>query len=519
MHKGAMAALALIAALAATGAQAKWLRADTDNFIIYSEGNERSLRDFAENLQRFDATLRFRFKVPGGKEPNRLTIYLLPRAEDAGRLMSGKRGSSIAGFYSPDPEGSFAVSHREDLGGGLGTPQSQQTLFHEYGHHFMKRYVHAAFPAWFIEGFAEYYSTVDFNREGKAEIGRPAYGRAYGLLEMPKIPAEKLLFVQPGAMRNSGQVDVYYGRSWILTHMLYNDASRAGQLTKYIEAINRGEEAKKAAVEAFGDLAQLDKDLNRYTLRPLTYRTSLEPIAIPGNIAITPLVAAEDALIDLRLERMSASRDKERLVRVRDQLRGLTALHPGHANAWFELAMAEWEIDEEERDLAAVRAATDKALALDADHVRANVLLGRLLALDMDKKNDFTAAAWREVRKPIAHANRTNPDDPVPLYAYFRSFVDQGVMPPDIAIQGLAQAFSLAPEDIQLRMEYAFSLANKGDFEPAIKLAKSVAFDPHGGGGEDLLNQLEAMRDRRNGGSGAAAEEAASPEATDQPRQ
>ncbi|MGQ2931523.1 MAG: hypothetical protein ACT6Q3_13695, partial [Sphingopyxis sp.] len=75
--------------------------------------------------------------------------------------------------------------------------------------------------------------------------------------------------------------------------------------------------------------------------------------------------------------------------------------------------MAEWEIDEEERDLAAVRAATDKALALDADHVRANVLLGRLLALDMDKKNDFTAAAWREVRKPIAHANRTNPDDPV----------------------------------------------------------------------------------------------------------
>ena len=31
----------------------------------------------------FDATLRFRFKVPVGKEPNRLRIYLLSRAEDA----------------------------------------------------------------------------------------------------------------------------------------------------------------------------------------------------------------------------------------------------------------------------------------------------------------------------------------------------------------------------------------------------------------------------------------------------
>ncbi len=510
-----MGVLALGAALAATGADAKWLRADTDNFIIYSEGNERSLREFAENLQRFDATLRFRFKVPGGKEPNRLTIYLVPRAEDAGRLMSGKRGSSIAGFYSPAPEGSFAVSHREDMGSRLGTSAPQQTLFHEYGHHFMKRYVHAAFPAWFIEGFAEYYSTVDFDRDGKAEIGRPAYGRAYGLLEMPKIPADKLLFERPGAMRNSGQVDVYYGRAWVLTHMLYSDPARAGQLTKYIEAINRGEDVKQAATDAFGDLVQLDKDLNRYMVRPMTYRTTNEPIAIPGSITITPLAAAEDALIGLRLERLSTGTDDERLTKIRDELRTLTALHPGHANAWFELAMAEWTLDEDVRDLAAVRTATDKAIALDPNHVRANVLLGRLLAIDLDKKDDFSAAAWREVRKPIAHANRTNPDDPVPLYAYFRSFQQQGVTPPEIAIKGLEQAFSLAPEDIQLRMEYAYSLANKGSFDPAIKLAQSVAFDPHGGGGEQFLEHLESMRDRREGAPADAAAEADEPAGTD----
>ena len=489
----------MIAALWATGAEAKWLRADTDTFIIYSEGSERDLRDFATNLQRFDATLRFRFKVPVGKEPNRLRIYLLSRAEDAGRLMSGKRGSSIAGFYTPDPEGSFAVSNREEFGTRLGTEQSQQTLFHEYSHHFMKRYVQAAFPAWFIEGFAEYYSTVDFTRDGKAEIGRPAYGRAYGLLEMPKIPAERLLLERPGSMRDSGQTDVYYGRAWILTHMLYNDPARVGQLGHYIEAINRGEDGKKAAIGAFGDLAQLDKDLNRYLARPLTYRTSADPIAVPGAITITPLSVAEDALIPLRLERMSADNDAERLVKVRGALRRLSAIYPGDAGVWFELAMAEWEMDEDKRDLAAVRAATDKAIAIDADHVRANVLLGRLLAIDLDKKNEYGAAAWREARKPIALANRTDPDDPVPLYAYFQSFVDQGVTPPDIAIQGLEQSFALAPENIQARITYAFALANKGDYDAAIKLAQSVAFDPHGGGGEELLGQLESMRDRNKG--------------------
>jgi predicted Zn-dependent protease len=97
-------------------------------------------------------------------------------------------------------------------------------------------------------------------------------------------------------------------------------------------------------------------------------------------------------------------------------------------------------------------------------------------------------------------ANRTNPDDPLPLYSFFRSFVDQGVNPPDIAIQGLARAFTLAPENITVRVSHAFALANKGEFDEAIRLGQTVAFDPHDNGeGQRLLNQLERMRDRAAG--------------------
>jgi hypothetical protein len=490
----------------ATPAQAKWLRADTASFIIYSEGNEKSLRTFAENLQRFDSTLRIRFKLIDSEEPNRLTIYLVPRAVDAGRLMTGKNGSSIAGWYSPAPDGSFAISHREDVV-IKGTPQSQQTLFHEYSHHFMRRYAASAFPAWFIEGFAEFYSTVDFTKDGKAEIGKPVYARAYGLLTMPKIPAEKLLFQQPGEMRNSGQTDVYYGRSWLLTHMLYSNPARAGQLARYIDAINRGEDSKKAATDAFGDLAELDKDLNRYMGKPMVYSTSGTPIAVTGKVDITPLSAAEDALLPLRLERISAGNDEARIVAVRDDLKALSLLHGGDAGVWFELASAEWSIDEDKRDMAAARAAVDKALAIDPKHVRANVLLGRILTAEVEAKDDPQPADWNAVRKPIALANRTNPDDPVPLYAYFKSFLDQGMRPPPIAIQGLGRAFQLAPENIGVRVSYAFALANDGKFDDALKLAKAVAFDPHDGGqGEELLDQLEAMRERSQGRASAADE-------------
>lgn len=483
-------------------AHANWLRADTESFIIYSEGNEKSLREFAETLQRFDVTLRTIFNISVRGEENRLPIYLVESTAEAGRLASGSRNSSIAGFYSPHPEGSFAVSHRENYGGQMrhSTSLSQQTLFHEYSHHFMKRYVTAAFPAWFIEGFAEYYSTADFNKEGKAEIGKPAYRRAYGLLEMPKIPAGTLLHQRPREMRNSGQVDVYYGRAWLLTHMLYHSPGRAEQLSRYMGAINAGTDAKQAAIDNFGDLDVLDRELNRYVQGRMTYRLTRDIIPVPTDIRIARLSAAENSVIPLRLERLSAGRDMVRMAKVRDDLKKLSATQPNDADTWSELAAAEWALGDDERDLKLVRDALDKAIAVKADHVRANVLLGQLMIHELEEKGEDNSEAWRAARRPIQVANRADPEDPLPLYAYFQSFLEQRVRPPDMALQALERAFVLAPENISMRVSYAFSLANQGKFEPALKLAQTVAFDPHDGGrGEDLLARLESMRDERRG--------------------
>jgi hypothetical protein len=74
------------------------------------------------------------------------------------------------------------------------------------------------------------------------------------------------------------------------------------------------------------------------------------------------------------------------------------------------------------------------------------------MTAEVEAKTDPKAEDWNAVRKPIALANRTNPDDPVPLAAYFKSFLDQGRVPPPIAIEGLGRAFLLAPENIGVRV-------------------------------------------------------------------
>ena len=285
--------------------------------------------------------------------------------------------------------------------------------------------------------------------------------------------------------------------------MLFYNSDRAGQLTAYIEAINRGEDSEKAAVAAFGDLTALDRDLQRYLGRPLTYMTSISPIPVAGTITITSLPPAEDALVQWQLKRRS-TRDGEHLTEVRDGLKRLTAEYANNPQVWYELARAEWDLGDEKRDTAAARASINKVLAIEPKHVRANILLGEMMIHDLAERDTVTSADWTAARQPIILANRTDPDDPVPLYAYYDSFLQQGITPPAIAVTGLARAFALGPESASARIAYAFALARNGDFDRAARLAKVVAFDPHDSGqGEQILAQIESMRK----GEDAAASE------------
>ena len=51
---------------------------------------------------------------------------------------------------------------------------------------------------------------------------------------------------------------------WRPAHYLAFEPSRRGQASKYIDLIQKGVPALDAAKQAFGDLKQLEKDLERY---------------------------------------------------------------------------------------------------------------------------------------------------------------------------------------------------------------------------------------------------------------
>ena len=311
------AGLCALAALLAAPAQATWYRASSEHFLIYSEQKRQALREFAEDLEKFDGAVRF---VRGMddlplSQGNRITIFTLRSAAEVQRLYGDKTGF-IDGFYKGSAAGSVAYvtqgdgpagGHRkagradvtyESLTAGV---DGQTILLHEYAHHLMAQDIKVPYPEWLFEGFAEFMSTAQFEKDGTVGIGLPAAQRYYGLFNGQMLPLETLLSGRYDKITEEEHESIY-GRGWLLTHYLTFEPSRKGQLRSYLAELAKGTDPLQAARDAFGDLKKLERDLSSYlhrsTMQYLKVRgaaLNFAPIQIgevsAGGAAVLPFLA------------------------------------------------------------------------------------------------------------------------------------------------------------------------------------------------------------------------------------
>lgn len=469
-------------------ATATWREARSQHFIIYSEEKTEGLRKFATELEKFDAAMRVLRNVdPKEDSPNnRLTVFVVSSVSQVRDLFGGNRNAQLAGFYRGIAGRSIAVVPRST---GDEVFSSRVVLLHEYSHHFMFRNFPLAFPAWFREGFAEFSSAANF-KDGGVELGLPAAHRAYELLEMSQTPA-RAIFENKIRGGDRAEMAAIYARGWLLTHYLYFAKERKGQLGAYLRAVNEGKSSIAAAEAAFGDLRQLDADLDRYTRRRLTYvRLPADKLTI-GPVEVRDISAGGSALMPfyLRVRAGITSKDAAALV---PQVRQAAAAHA--ADPFAQLALAEVELaahNHVEAD-----AAAERALAADPASIPAMLIRGQaaLVRARSEKRGDD--APWKSARRWFVRANRSESTAPEPLIWFYRSFLEEGVTPPSIALDGLKSATNLAPEDTGLRMNVALQLLRTGEKSDARALLAPVAFDPHGGKRAEAAAAIVAAIDR-----------------------
>ena len=242
-----------------TPAAAAWHEAKSKHFIIYSDDNPRNLEQFAIRLEKFDQAVRrvIRADDPPLGDGNRLTIFVLPN-ESAIEKMVGRK--SVGGFYTPRATGSLAFVPKR-AGYGFESSWDQEIIFfHEYAHHLMFQNIAQPYPEWMVEGFAEFASTAQFNKDGSVLIGGPAQHRAYSLARASWEPLPVLFKGDYSKFSPEQREATVYARGWLMTHYLVFEPKRDGQVSRYVTAINNGTPPLQAAEQAFGDLKQLDRD-------------------------------------------------------------------------------------------------------------------------------------------------------------------------------------------------------------------------------------------------------------------
>ena len=472
-------------------AHAEWLQASSAHFVIYADDSERNLRRFADQLERYHSAMSLLTGRKSGPPPspsNRVTVYVVDDGQQV-RALHGGKSPNVGGFYIPRAGGSLAVVPRVRTG-SRNTTWSMIVLLHEYAHHFAISANSMSLPRWFSEGGAEFFASSSFEPDGSMWVGRPAEHRAGELFYARDVKVADLLDPTEYLKRKNRNNDAFYGKSWALYHYLTFDKGRAGQLSNYLVELNAGKDQRTAALDAFGSFEQLERDVDGYVARSTITALKIPASMLsPASIEITRLSAGAAAIMPAQISSRRGV-DAETAQTVATEARAVAARFPSDPAVLTALAEAEYDAGNDQPAITAANA----ALKLDPSQTNAYIQKGYAL-FRLAETADDKAAAYRRARAPFVALNRREPDHPIPLLYFYRSYVEPGLAPPPLAVDGLRRAAAVAPFDQDLRMMLCTTLIRLGLQDEARSVLQSIANDPHRGGLSEAASRMIARLD------------------------
>ncbi len=455
-----------------------WLRAETSHFVIYSDIGESNTREYLEQLEAFKylAELMLGSDSKGALSNAKFTVYLF-NDQDLLQVVRPEFDRYIAGVYMHCAEGAQAFAYRP-VQWMLGQPDfGLMILLHEYAHHIMFSRMRRFYPAWYVEGFADYLSTVTLkrgvftvggnNKMRADQLGPDATWIDFRLMLDPKA----YLAVAKKGRLNALQ---FYAQSWILTHFMLSDSGRAAAFNEYFDAIGAGQDAIPSFEKATGiPVGKLANAVRNHWRRLPGLKVTV-PNLPDTEITMSPMPKGEDDYI-IQAATLRTCPSKEYGTRLTEQLRAMAKDHSSDSDYLIALTRAEVLYG----DPREARAHLQAALASHQDEFDAAFLMGRSYYEEAQKGGKDRDELMSQARQQFAAAYRLNKLDAPTLYYLSRTLTDNGDAPSKSLINASTGAALLAPGVADYAVNAAIVNLRAGDRDMAMRVMKPFASDPH----------------------------------------
>lgn len=455
--------VAVLVLCAPSAARADWLRAESERFIIYSDGSERDLRLYVQDLETFDRVLRLFMGLPMEEAPPRkLPIYLIGHQRELTRVLPDAAQDQW-GVYLATEQDIFAVARR--------SRGDNSTFLHEYAHHFMFQNFDFPYPAWFVEGFAEYYSATRI-ADGRVDVGLHDQNAVGWLHQGHWMAMEDLLAGRAFNARGNRFNETYYPLAWLLTHWFMGDTERGEVLRRYLVDVGAGGDPVTNFQQHTGLTPdELERALRTYLRGRIPF--SRVSYAFPEvAVVVERLSASADdlILINQRLKIPAAASD--------DMVEEVRALVSRHARDPFaRLVLGRAEILH--GDPVAGEATLLALLEDEPDNVEALQLLALARMNNGSDHPDGYDAAMREMREFLQRAYDADDANYLTFLLIAQNRIGQPGYPTENDLLAWELAHTLAPQLGQTRFGLAQALMAHDRNTEAIRLLRPLANDPH----------------------------------------
>lgn len=473
------------------GEVSKWFRAESQRFIVFSDAEQDDVTQLLDNLEKLDHLLRIYtqpIRQAEQKEP-KLTLYYRSRPSILSEI-DGSVPADAVGLYSSCTSGveGFAI-HLERVT-SLGDQQLDKSrlndtlsyAFEAYARHFLYRHTNIRIPASFIDGFAQYFSSVRFS-ENEMIVGRAPRAVAHYLKFLDEGRHYSLEYsdVLQGNLANAhnyaGDAGVrleFEGKSWLLMHYMLSSDDKRKRLNRYLALVDSGASATIAFERAFDvKTSDMGTVMWRYSLHGVEALRVAYPSISPARVSFRtlPRAAGEFVMADAALRSCPDRRAGEALLK---KVSALAARFPDDDLARLTLSRAQIDWGSPQDALPALNA----ALKGDDTDFEAQYLLGvanlRLAERNVsDAKRSYLDAAQRHLRQ----ARELRPQSSEAALAAFRAEVAANDEPSGAALQGLISTWHSAREVDTLGRSAALAYAYAGNADEAYRTLASLAQD------------------------------------------